>query len=129
MGFMDTLKTKLHEAAEKAGPVAEQAKDKVSDLMEKRKSGSSGHAGDGSAQSGGTTRTTQTTHGTGGDSGARDMVSEGAPVSQTGEAAPGAGDDGTPAKGGSDSGMTQTIGGNVASGDKKADEKAERRRR
>jgi hypothetical protein len=57
--------------------------------------------------------------------GASDMVSEGAPVSSVGEAAPGAGDDGAPAGSADAGGMTQTIKDNVAKGADQADERAE----
>ena len=110
MGIFDIFKTKVSEAAEKVGDVAEQAKDKVSEMMDKSKGGTAPEE-------------TATEQGE-----AANMVSEGAPVSEVGEAAPGVGDDGTEAPAASESGgsggMTQTIKGNVASGVEKAGEMA-----
>lgn len=118
MGIFDVFKTKVGEAAEKAGDVAGktwdkagevagQAKDKVSDLMDKKKDGA---AGDSGAQA-----PPEPESPAGTAERASDMVSEGAPVSATGEAAPGVGDDG----------MTQTIKDNVSKGADKAGEMAE----
>lgn len=120
MGIFDVFKTKVSEAADKAGDVAGQAakkagdlageaKDKVSDMVDKKKGG--GPADDPSAQT--------PSAPAGAESEASAMVSEGGPVAQTGEAAPGVGDDGSPA---ADS-MTQSIKDNVASGAETAGEK------
>lgn len=114
MGIFDIFKTKVKEGAgkvgdvagqtwDKAGDVAEQAKDKVSDLRDKKKD-----AGPEAPQS--ATGAEPRTEGQ-----ASNMVSEGAPIADEGEAAPGVGDDG---------GMTQSIKGNVASGVEKAGEMA-----
>ncbi|WP_194926316.1 hypothetical protein [Catenulispora pinisilvae] len=139
MGIFDVFKTKVSEAADKAGDVAGQAakkasdlageaKDKVSDMVDKKKGG--GPADDPSAQT--------PSAPAGAESEASAMVSEGGPVAQTGEAAPGVGDDGSPAADsmgadsmgadsmGADSaggGMTQSIKDNVASGAEKAGDK------
>lgn len=122
MGIFDVFKTKVGEAAEKAGDVAGktwdkaggmagQAKDKVSDMMDKKKDGAADApsapaptASESPAQARAATAER-----------ASDMVSEGAPVSAMGEAAPGVGDDG----------MTQSIKDNVSQGADKAGEMAE----
>ncbi|GAA2065773.1 hypothetical protein GCM10009839_91800 [Catenulispora yoronensis] len=110
MGIFDVFKTKVSEAADKAGDVAGQAKNKVSDMMDKKKDETeAGPAGSVSAPEAEADA----------EDGATNMVSEGAPVSHDGEAAPGAGDDGrSDAKSGG--GMTQSIKDNVASGVEKA---------
>ncbi|MBS2535668.1 hypothetical protein KGQ20_23175 [Catenulispora sp. NF23] len=134
MGIFDVFKTKVSEAADKAGDVAGQAakkagdfageaKDKVSDMVDKKKSG--GAADDPSAQA--------PSAPAGAESEASAMVSEGGPVAQTGEAAPGVGDDGSPTADpmGADSadtdtaggGMTQSIKDNAASAAEKTGEK------
>lgn len=105
MGIFDVFKTKVSEAA-----------DKASDLMDKKKDAP--HAPD--------TQTGAAAEGAEGE--AANMVSEGAPVSPVGEAAPGAGDDVTPQAGsgnaGDSGGMTQSIKDNVAGGVDKAGEMA-----
>jgi hypothetical protein len=94
MGIFDVFKTKMNEAA-----------DKVSDMMDKKKDDADGPSAQAPANPEAATEGEAST-----------MVSEGAPVSSTGEAAPGVGDDGAPAPGASDSGMTQSIKDNVAKG-------------
>lgn len=137
MGIFDVFKSKVSEAADKAGDVAGQAwdkagdvagqaKDKVSDMMDKKK----GDEADGPAAQApaDTTQAAQApqapTNAAGGVEGeAADMVSEGAPVAAAGEAAPGVGDDGAPAQDSSGGdGMTQSIKDNVAQGADKAGE-------
>lgn len=116
MGIFDVFKTKVSEAAGKAGEVAEQAKDKVSDMVDKKKGGSPA-PGDPAAP--------RPDAALGAEDGPSNMVAEGAPVADAGEAAPGEGDDpADTASGGSRGGMTQSIKGNVASGVDKAAEKA-----
>lgn len=108
MGIFDVFKTKVSEAAEKA-----------SDLMDKKKD--TPQAKDARQAAG-----TPADPGAEGD--ASNMVSEGAPVSQVGEAAPGVGDDGAPEGGTGTSdgsgGMTQSIKDNVAGGVEKAGQMA-----
>ena len=118
MGIFDVFKTKVNEATEKAGDVAGQAKEKVSDMMDKKKGDA---ANDPSAQAQPPT-SAQTMAGAepGMRGEASAMVSEGAPVAQAGEAAPGAGDE-APAQGApGGGGMTQSIKDNVAKGADKA---------
>jgi hypothetical protein len=90
MGIFDVFKTKVGEGAEKtedvaekawdkAGEAAEQVKDKAAELKDKKKGAASTPSMEAATEEE-----------------ASDMVSEGAPVSQTGEAAPGVGDDGDP---------------------------------
>jgi hypothetical protein len=123
MGIFDVFKTKVNEAAEKAGDVAGQAKEKVSDMMDKKK-GDAAHEPYAQAQP-----PTPAQPRAGAEPGmqgeASDMVSEGAPVAQAGEAAPGAGDEA--ALGGSGGGMTQSIKDNVAKGADKAGDMAKDR--
>jgi hypothetical protein len=102
MGIFDVFKTKMNEAA-----------DKVSDMMDKKKDDADGPSAPAPADPEAATEDEAST-----------MVSEGAPVSATGEAAPGVGDDGAPAPGES-GGMTQSIKDNVAKGADKAGEMAE----
>jgi hypothetical protein len=116
MGIFDVFKTKVNEAAEKAGGVAGQTKDKISDLMDKKKGGP---ANESSAQAPAEAAASTER----GAEAASDMVSEGAPVAQAGEAAPGVGDDGAPAAEAS-GGMTQSIKENVAKGADKTGEMA-----
>ena len=142
MGIFDVFKSKVSEAADKAGDVAGkawdkagdvagEAKDKVSDMMDKKK----GDEGGGPAAQAPAQTATQTAAQTaaqppmgaegGVENRAADMVSEGAPVSSAGEAAPGVGDDGAPAQDSSGGGgMTQSIKDNVAKGADKAGEMA-----
>jgi uncharacterized protein YjbJ (UPF0337 family) len=119
MGIFDVFKTKVSEAAGKAGEVAEQAKDRVSDMVDKKKGGSAA-PGDSAAP--------RPDAALGAEDGPSNMVAEGAPVADAGEAAPGEGDDAakgvTGQSGRSGGGMTQNIKGNVASGVEKAAEKA-----
>ena len=121
MGIFDVFKTKVNEAAEKTGDVAGQAEDKVSDMRDKNKGGA---ANDPSAQAPAQSPAEAPASAQAPVQGqASDMVSEGAPVAQTGEAAPGAGDEaaGQDASGG---GMTQSIKDNAAKGADKAAEMA-----
>ena len=100
MGIFDVFKTKVNEAAEKAGGKAEQAKDQAP---------------------------TGTVPGAEASTEARasNMVYEGGPVSATGEAAPGIGDDdGSAPHKASGGGMTQSIKDNAAKGTEKAGEMA-----
>jgi hypothetical protein len=97
MGIFDIFKTKVGEAADKAGDVAGDLKDKVADMFDGDKDKDAADAPEAAAEK---------------------MVSEGAPVADTGEAAPGAGDDGS-------GGMTGTIKQNVSSGADKAAEMAD----
>ena len=117
MGIFDVFKTKVSEARDKAGEAAGQAKDKVSDMMDKKKE-APGAAGDQVAR--GADANTE------GE--ASNMVSEGAPVAQDGEAAPGVGDhvaaEGESAPGSRSGGMTQSIKDNVSSGVDKAGQMA-----
>ena len=113
MGIFDVFKTKMSEAAEKAGDVAEQAKDRVSDMMDKKKGGA---ASDPSARAQAPAGVPATGAEVKTEDRASNMVSEGAPVATAGEAAPGVGDDGAPAPGTTGGGMTQSIRDNVAKG-------------
>ena len=122
MGIFDVFKTKVGEAADKAGDVAGQAwdkagdvagqaKDKVSDMMDKKDEGDGPAAQSSAAQ----TPAGAPVGAEGGLEGeASTMVSEGSPVAAAGEAAPGVGDDG--------GGMTQSIKDNVVKGADKAGE-------
>jgi hypothetical protein len=124
MGIFDIFKTKVNEAAEKAGDVEGRAEEKAPDTMDKKKGGA---ADDPSAQAPAqppTSARPAAGAGAGVQAEASDMVSEGAPVAQTGEAAPGAGDD-VQAQAAPDSGMTQSIKDNLARGADKAGEMAE----
>lgn len=134
MGIFDVFKSKVSEAADKAGDVAGkawdkagdvagEAKDKVSDMMDKKKGD---EAGGPAAQAPAQTAAQPPMGAEGGvENRAADMVSEGAPVSSAGEAAPGVGDDGAPAQDSSGGGgMTQSIKDNVAKGADKAGEMA-----
>ena len=124
MGIFDVFKTKVNEAAEKAGDVAGQAKEKVSDMMDKKKGDA---ANDPSAQAQPPASAPSMAGAEPGMQGeASDMVSEGAPVAQAGEAAPGVGDE-APAQGAPGGGMTQSIKDNVAKGTDKAGEMAKDR--
>jgi len=140
MGIFDVFKSKVSEAADKAGDVAGQAwdkagdvagqaKDRVSDMMDKKKGdeadGPAAQAQAEATQADPAAQAAQApTNAAGGVEGeAADMVSEGAPVAATGEAAPGVGDDGAPAQDSSGGGgMTQSIKDNVAQGADKAGE-------
>ena len=107
MGIFDVFKIKMGEAAEKVGDAAEQARDKVSDMMEKRK-------GDAAHDPAARTRPETPAADADFEAGASDMVSEGAPVTPDGEQA----------RDSSGGGMTQTIKDNVAKGAEKAGEMA-----
>ena len=100
MGIFDVFKTKVNKAAEKTGASDDPA----------AQAPSAGPAATGAEA--------------GTDGQASNMVSEGAPVAQTGEAAPGAGDVAAPQEA-SSGGMTQSIKDNAARGADKAGEMAE----
>ena len=108
MGIFDVFKTKVSEAAHKSGELAEDAGEKskqvLGDVRAKMAERRNDPAADREAEAEAT-----------------NMVSEGAPVSSTGEAAPGMGDDGA-ARGGSRGGMVGSIKQNTASGVEKAGE-------
>jgi hypothetical protein len=103
MGIFDIFKTKVSETSDKVGDVAGDVGDKVGDTLARdEEPPATGQAGGGAVQQ------------------AERMVSEGGPVADTGEAAPGMGDDG--AAEGADGAMTGTIKQNLSSGvDKAAD--------
>jgi len=115
MGIFDVFKTKVNEATDKAGDVAGQTKDKVSDMMDTKKGGAADNPSAGSPA--GTVPGAEATT----EDRASNMMYEGGPVASTGEAAPGAGD-GAPTGETSGGGMTQSIKDNVAKGVDKAGE-------
>jgi hypothetical protein len=112
MGIFDVFKTKVNEAAGKAGEVAGHAKDRVTEMMDKKKAAAPHDPG---AQA-----PTSTVPGAEAatEDRASNMVYEGGPVASVGEAAPGVGDDGSapPPDAPGAGGMTQSIKDNVAQG-------------
>lgn len=117
MGIFDVFKTKVNKATDKSGDVAGQAKDRVSDMMDKKKGGAADNPSAGSPA--GTVPGAEATI----EDPASNMLYEGGPVASTGEAAPGAGDE-APARETSGGAMTQSIKDNVAKGADKAGEMA-----
>jgi hypothetical protein len=105
MGIFDVFKTKVSGPAHKAGDVA-------GDVTDKDRAKDSKQATASPEQAAAKTAATPTADA----EEAAQMVSEGAPVAEAGEAAPGVGDDGAS----NEDGMTGTIKQNVAGGAEKA---------
>jgi hypothetical protein len=112
MGIFDVFKTKVSEAAHKSGELAEDAGEKSKQVLGEAKAKMAERRRDAEADRAA-------------EEAATTMVSEGAPVSATGEAAPGMGDDGMPGgtgRTGGSGGMVGSIKQNTASGVEKAGE-------
>ena len=143
MGIFDVFKTKVSEAADKVGDMAGDVKGKVGDMLEEKKGAKAAAdtqtAQDSAAGMPGTPATDQpgpVASGMAPDptndeaQEAAHMVSEGGPVADTGEAAPGIGDDGAATGPGGearseDGQFTGTIRQNLSTGADKASDMAD----